>query len=93
MITIDPKKLQAALVPSIVQMRQARLALLSVGLLDDVDAAIAGIADPVARHAAQIEWEYAATVPRNGSLLKQLAPALGLSEAKLDALFIAAEKL
>ena len=38
-----------------VTMRQARLALLGAGLLDDVDAAIAAISDPVQRKAAEIE--------------------------------------
>ena len=51
-------------VPQSVTMRQARLALLGAGLLDDVDAALAAIPDATQRRAAQIEWEYAATVER-----------------------------
>ncbi len=76
-----------------VTMRQARLALLGAGLLDDVDAAIASIPDPVQRKAAQIEWEYATIVERNSALIQQLAPALGLTEAQMDELFATAARL
>lgn len=48
-------------IPQSVTMRQARLALLGAGLLDDVNSAIAAIPDPVQRKAAEIEWEYAQT--------------------------------
>lgn len=76
-----------------VTMRQARLALLGAGLLDSVEAAIAAIPDPVQRKAAQVEWEYAAIVERNSTLVQQLAPALGLTEAQMDELFAVAARL
>jgi hypothetical protein len=76
-----------------VTMRQARLALLGVGLLDDVDAAIASIEDPTAKRAAQIEWEYANTLERNSTWVQNLATALGLTEEQLDDLFTEASKL
>lgn len=76
-----------------VTMRQARLALLGAGLLDDVDAAIAAIPDPVQRKAVQIEWEYATIVERNSALIQQLAPELGLTEAQVDELFATAARL
>jgi hypothetical protein len=79
-------------VPSIVSMRQGRLALLQAGKLDDVDAAIAALPSP-AKEAAQIEWEYAIEVKRDSQLVAQLAPSLGLDDAALDALFIAAAAL
>lgn len=72
-----------------VTMRQARLALHAAGLLDDVAAAIAALSEP-AKTAAQIEWEYAQDVARNHGLVLSLAPALGLDDAALDALFAAA---
>ncbi|MFM9829724.1 MAG: hypothetical protein ACKVOB_13445 [Sphingomonas sp.] len=74
----------------IVSMRQARLALLGAGLLDDVEAAINGIADAAARTAAQIDWEYATEVRRVSPLVASLGPALGLTDAQIDALFVAA---
>lgn len=79
-------------IPPIVTMRQARLALLNVGMLPNVNAAIAGMAG-AAGDAARIEWEYAATVDRNSPLVASLAGALALSAAELDALFTAAGAL
>ena len=76
-----------------VTMRQARLALLGAGLLDSVEAAIAAIPDETQRRAAQIEWEYAAVVERNSTLIQQLAPALGMTEAQMDELFAMAARL
>jgi len=78
--------------PASVTMRQARLALLQAGKLDDVDAAIAALPSP-AKEAAQIEWEYATEVKRDSQLVTQLAPALGLADAALDALFTQAATL
>lgn len=77
-------------VPASVSMRQGRKALASVGLLGAVDAAITSIADPAQRIDAQIEWEYATEIRRESPLIASLGPALGLSEAQIDSLFIAA---
>ena len=79
-------------IPQVVTMRQARLALLGAGLLSGVSTAIAGLAEPT-KSAAQIEWEYANEVQRNSGLVPEMAAALGLTPAQIDALFIAAEKL
>jgi len=79
--------------PQSVTMRQARLALLGIGLLDDVDAAIAAIPDPVQRTAAEIEWEYAQTVDRNSPFTQQMAVGLSLTAEQLDALFTQAAGL
>ena len=80
-------------IPQSVTMRQARLALLRAGLLDDVDAAIAAIPDPVQRKAAEIEWEYAQTVDRNSPFTQQMAVGLNLTAEQLDALFTQAAGL
>lgn len=79
--------------PQSVTMRQARLVLLAADLLDDVDAAIAAIPDATHRKAAQIEWEFAATVDRQSPFTQQLAAGLGLDDAALDALFTEAATL
>lgn len=79
-------------VPQAVTMRQARLALLGAGLLSQVDAAIASLPGPQ-KESAQIEWEYAAVVQRNSGLVPAMAQALGMTEAQIDDLFIAAEAL
>ena len=79
-------------VPAEVTMRQARLALLAAGLLDDVEAAIAGMDEP-AKTAAQIEWEYSNALERDNTLVAILGPALGLSSNQIDDLFRAAAQL
>lgn len=75
-------------VPSVVSMRQARLALLQAGLLGAVDAAIND-----AGQAAIIEWEYAQELRRTHPLTLSLAAELDLSEQQLDELFTAAAAL
>lgn len=79
-------------VPQFVTMRQARLALLGAGLLDDVDAAINGLPSPQ-KEAARIEWEYSQEVQRHNGFVSVLAPMLGLTEAQTDALFVQAATL
>lgn len=79
-------------IPATVTMRQARLALLSVGLLDDVDMAINSLPSPQ-KEAARIEWEYSQEVQRHNGFVSVLAPTLGLTEESLDNLFIEAAKL
>lgn len=76
-----------------VTMRQARLALLGAGLLDDVEAALAAIPDESQRQAAQIEWEYAQEVHRDHQWVQNLAGTLGLDADDLDALFTQAASL
>ena len=91
--TPEPADPIVPVVPQSVTMRQARLALLGIGLLDDVDAAIAAIPDPVQRKAAQIEWEYAQTVDRARPFTQQMAAGLSLTAEQLDALFTQAAGL
>lgn len=81
-LTIAPYVAPPAPPVTQVSMRQARLALLSAGLLDDVEAAIVQ-----ADRAVQIEWEYATVVDRASPLIEAIGPALGLTGAQIDALF------
>ena len=90
--TLTPPPQEPAPVPAAVTMRQARLALLGAGLLDDIDAAINGLPSPQ-KEAARIEWEYSQEVQRHNGFVSVLAPMLGLTEAQTDALFLAAEAL
>lgn len=78
----------AAPPPTVVTMVQARLALLAIGLLDDVEAGISSMSK-----AAQIEWEFRPTVERSSTLVQSLALSLNLDSAALDSLFIKASKL
>lgn len=79
-------------VPASVTMRQARLALLATGKLAAVESAIAALPDP-AKTAATIEWEYSNEVQRHNGFVAQLGPALSMTEAQLDALFVQAKAL
>ena len=90
--TLTPPPPEPPVAPSAVTMRQARLALLGAGLLDDIDAAINGLPSPQ-KEAARIEWEYSQEVQRHNGFVSVLAPILGLTEAQTDALFIAAAGL
>lgn len=73
-------------VPVVVTMRQARLALLGAGLLEQVNAAVAALPD-IEGAAARIEWEYAQEVRRDSPLVAGLSAALGLTDEILDSLF------
>lgn len=83
---------EVSTVPSQLTMRQARLSLLSAGLLAGVDQAIAALPSPK-REAAQIEWDYSATVERNSALVALLGASLGLDGPALDAMFTSASTL
>lgn len=78
-----------SLVPESVTMRQARLAMLGAGILDDVEALIAQMPGDEGR-AARIDWEYALDVRRDWPLIDGLGSQLGLSEQQIDDLFVAA---
>lgn len=74
--------------PTVVTMRQARLAMLKIGMLTGVNSTVANM--PGAQgDAARIEWEFSSTVERHGPL----AQALCLTDAQLDDLFRIAVKL
>lgn len=79
-------------VPETVSPRQARLALLGIGMLDEVEQALASIPGAQGK-AAQIDWEYATEVQRKSPLIAALGPALGLTDAQIDDLFRAAVAL
>lgn len=76
-------------VPNRVTMRQARLALLGAGLLDDVEAAINALPGDQGK-AARIEWDYSSEVHRDKPFVIQLGTALGLNNEQLDELFVTA---
>jgi len=80
-------------IPQSVTMRQARLALLAAGMLDQVDTAIAAITDANQRKAVQIEWEYSQTVDRGHQWVATLSGSLGLTAQQLDDLFTQAATL
>lgn len=65
--------------------RQLRLGLVANGIsLTQVEDAIAAIADPVEREAAQIEWEWAGQYERLHPLISMIGSALSLTETQID---------
>jgi hypothetical protein len=77
-----------SVVPSVVSMRQARLALLQTNKLAIVEYAVSQ-----ADVATQITWEYASTVEIHSPLVQSLSMALGFTEADINNLFILAASL
>lgn len=84
-VTIGPEPI--IIVPNSITMRQARLYLLSINKLDDVELLVQG------NKAWQIEWEYANEVLRSNQLITTLQSALELSNTDIDNMFIEASKL
>lgn len=80
---VEPK---VATIDSIT-MRQVRLQLLSMGLLDQIDAIVAD------NKAYQIEWEYATEIKKDNLLVQGIVQQLGLTSEQLDTMFLEASKL
>ena len=75
------------LVPESVTMRQARQAMLSAGILSQVDALIAAMPGDDGE-SARIDWGHAHDVKRDWPLIGALGPQLGLTDQGIDDLFI-----
>lgn len=70
-----------------ITMRQARLYLLSKGLLSQVNSIVSQ------NEAWKIEWEYATDVVKNSPLVSALANQLNLNAEIIDTMFNEASKL
>jgi hypothetical protein len=79
-------------IPTVVSMRQARLALFQQGKLDQVQPLIDGMVEP-AKTTTQISWDHSTTVQRDDDMVVQLSAAMGLTSADLDTLFTLAATL
>lgn len=76
-------------IPVEVTMRQARLALLQAGLLDQVETALAAMPGSEGQ-AARIEWDYSSVMRRDRPFVSAIGGLLGLDDAAIDQLFITA---
>ena len=74
-------------IPSSITPRQARLKLLELSLLDELEAVI------TTNRAWQIEWEYATEVKRDSLLIDAIATQADLTSEQIDSLFVEAAKL
>ena len=72
-------------IPVAVTPLQARRALRDARLLSAFDAAVAAASDE-----ERETWEYAILIPRNDAMFNQIAGGLGMTQAQVDDLFIAA---
>lgn len=77
-------------VPESVTPWQAREALRLAGILGAVNSYIDALGDA---SAAYVAWHYAERIRRNSPFFEAIGPALGLTEAQIDALFIQASGL
>ena len=74
-------------VPQGITPLQAKLQLLKLGLLDDVEALVSK------DRTAQLYWEYALIIERDNEVLLSMAEQLGFTSEQLDDMFINASKL
>lgn len=81
------KEYEKSLIQKTITLRQARLYLLSINLLDDLENIISQ------NRAYQIEWEYANQIERESPLVKILGQALVLNDERIDEMFTEASKL
>lgn len=77
-------------IPQVVSRFQARAALYNFGLLTAVETLMASADTPML---AKLAWADAQTFKRNSPTVLTLGSALGLTEAQLDELFVAAAKI
>lgn len=81
-------------VPDRISARQIRLWLIAAGTqLTQIDTLIDGIEDQQQRDYTRVEWEYAPYIERTHPMVATFAAALGLTEAQVDAGFIAAANM
>lgn len=86
-LVVEENTIASIQVPQTITPLQAKLQLLSMGLLDEVDEMVA------TDRKVQLYWEYALTIERNNEILLLMAEQLKLTSEDLDDMFIEASKL
>lgn len=81
------KEYEKSLVPKTITLRQARLYLLTINLLDDLEEIVNQ------NRAYQIEWEYANQIERESPLVTTLGQALNLDSDAIDNMFMKASQI
>ena len=77
----------SVIIPNSITMRQTRLYLLSLNLLDEVESFVSQ------NKAWQIEWEYASEVQRTNQLIVAMQQELELTNQQVYEMFLEASKL
>lgn len=76
-----------------VTKRQGRQQMILMGVIGDIESAIAAIADPTERMMVQSFWDDSTEYERMHPKMIQLAQAIGFTDEQLDQAFIEAAKL
>lgn len=78
-----------ARLPSVATPIQIRLALIKLGMLDDVQNLIANLEEP-AKTIVLTEWEYGLEINKNSAFIQGLATQMGLTTEQIDNIFVEA---
>lgn len=76
-----------------ITLRQAKLVLNELGLLDSVTNYIDNLNDEKLKKSIEIEFEYANEIIKDNPLITTLAKALNLSDNQIDELFVKGSRL
>lgn len=79
-------------VPASITKRQARQELIQAGLIGAIESAINAIPDATQKALMLSWWNDSQEYERNHPELAQMATAIGLTEAQIDAMFVNASK-
>jgi len=82
-------ELQARL-PKEATPRAIRLALLEMGILDQVETYLNNLTEP-AKSKAKISWEYATMIYKTDPIVQTMGATLGFTEAQIDDIFVLAQ--
>lgn len=72
--------------PSLATPLQIRLALIKLGMLEQIQDFIEELEDP-AKTIVMAEWEYALEINKNSTTIQSLSTQMGLTEEELDDIF------
>ena len=78
--------------PLVLEMRQARIMMSRMGILSNVESAIAAMSGQTGEE-AKIEWEYSTAFKRNDLLVNEIAKSMSISDEEMNTLFKEAYKL
>ena len=92
--SLAPVVVEPVVVPASVSMKSARKALILAGIpMATINAAFDAIPDETQKELAKVDWEFSSVVRRDSPLVASMASALGLTDAEVDGLFVAASQI
>lgn len=91
-IRVNPDKLKPP-VPQQVTRAQGKVALIQMGLWEQVQAYVASIEDPMQKAIAEVAVHETLHWQRDSPFLNRAADALGITQEQVDQLFIRASEI